>query len=118
MPRLSPGAPCQNAGHTSRCPWEAAMTRSRGPLTLALAGLLAATVIATTGARSAWAEPPSGQIIWGLPVSLPAAWLDPADATGILIPFMVYYALHDALAKPLPGNGMAPSLAESWNVSA
>src|SRR5215510_9439279 len=41
----------------------------------------------------------------------------PAEATGILIPFMVYYALHDALVKPMPGNGMAPSLAESWNVS-
>jgi peptide/nickel transport system substrate-binding protein len=94
------------------------MTHSRSPLALALAGLLAATVIAGAGARPARAEPPSGQIIWGLPVSLPAAWLDPADATGILIPFMVYYALHDALAKPMPGNGMAPSLAESWNVSA
>ena len=53
----------------------------------------------------------------GVPVTLPAAWLDPADATGILIPFMVYCALHDALVKPMPGNSMAPSLAESWSVS-
>ena len=28
------------------------------------------------------------------------------------------YALHDALVKPMPGNPMAPSLAESWTVSA
>ena len=30
---------------------------------------------------------------------------------------MVLYALHDALVKPMPGNAMAPSLAESWTVS-
>src|SRR5215470_17634616 len=58
-----------------------------------------------------------GQITLGVPVALPAAWLDPAEATGILIPFMVYYALHDAMVKPMPGNAMAPSLAESWRVS-
>src|SRR5215468_5262248 len=58
-----------------------------------------------------------GQITLGVPVALPAAWLDPAEATGILIPFMVYYALHDAMVKPMPGNAMAPSLAESWSVS-
>ena len=30
---------------------------------------------------------------------------------------MVLYALHDSLVKAMPGNGMAPSLAESWSVS-
>src|SRR6266446_6407945 len=30
---------------------------------------------------------------------------------------MFLYALHDALVKPMPGNAMAPSLAESWTVS-
>src|SRR5215510_13960649 len=68
------------------------------------------------------AHPPAsaadGQMTLGVPVALPAAWLDPAEATGILIPFMVHYALHDALVKPMPGNAMAPSLAESWSVSA
>ena len=34
-----------------------------------------------------------------------------------LTPFMVLYALHDGLAKPMPGNAMAPSLAESWTAS-
>src|SRR5215475_1989526 len=67
------------------------------------------------------AHPPAsaadGQMTLGVPVALPAAWLDPAEATGILIPFMVYYALHDALVKPMPGNAMAPSLAASWSVS-
>ena len=31
---------------------------------------------------------------------------------------MTLYALHDAIAKPLPGQPMAPSLAESWTASA
>jgi peptide/nickel transport system substrate-binding protein len=35
-----------------------------------------------------------------------------------LTPFWVLYAIHDALVKPMPGNLMAPSLAESWTVSA
>jgi peptide/nickel transport system substrate-binding protein len=61
---------------------------------------------------------PEGQLTWAVQVSLPPAWFDPADATGILIPFMVYYAIHDALVKPLPGKAMAPSLAESWSGSA
>jgi peptide/nickel transport system substrate-binding protein len=30
---------------------------------------------------------------------------------------MVYYALHDAVVKPMPGNPFAPSLAESWSLS-
>ena len=30
---------------------------------------------------------------------------------------MVLYALHDAMVKPLPGNPLVPSLAESWTVS-
>src|SRR4029434_10564188 len=34
-----------------------------------------------------------------------------------ITPFMFLYALHDALVKPMPGNPLAPSLAESWTVS-
>jgi ABC-type transport system substrate-binding protein len=30
---------------------------------------------------------------------------------------MIYYALHDALVKPMPGQRLAPSLAESWSAS-
>ena len=33
-------------------------------------------------------------------------------------PFTFLYALHDAMIKPLPGNNMAPCLAESWTESA
>jgi peptide/nickel transport system substrate-binding protein len=31
---------------------------------------------------------------------------------------MVLYALHDAMLKPMPGQAMAPSLAQSWTASA
>jgi peptide/nickel transport system substrate-binding protein len=87
------------------------MKRSLGRISLVLVALLVVTVLPVR------AEAPAGQLTWGVPVSLPPAWFDPADATGILIPFMVYYALHDALVKPMPGNAMAPCLAESWSVS-
>ena len=58
---------------------------------------------------------PEGQMTWGVHVSLAPTWFDPAETPGIGTPFMVLYALHDALVKPMPGNAMAPSLAESWS---
>src|ERR1044071_8933668 len=60
---------------------------------------------------------PAGQMTWGIHISLAPTWFDPAETTGIVTPFMVMYALHDAMVKPLPGNALAPSLAESWTVS-
>ncbi len=50
-------------------------------------------------------------------VSLAPNWFDPAEATGIITPFMILYALHDAMVKPMPGKNLAPSLAKSWSVS-
>jgi peptide/nickel transport system substrate-binding protein len=60
---------------------------------------------------------PEGEMRWALYVTPSAAWLDPAEAAGQLTPFWFLYAIHDALVKPMPGNPMAPSLAESWTVS-
>src|SRR5713101_736671 len=60
---------------------------------------------------------PEGQMTLATTVSFAARWFDPAEAEGIITPFIYYYALHDALVKPMPGNPMAPSLAESWSVS-
>ena len=54
---------------------------------------------------------------WAVHTTLVPAWLDPADNIQ-QTPFMVQLALHDALVKPLPGKSMAPSLAESWSISA
>ena len=60
---------------------------------------------------------PDGQLTWAVHVTLAPTWFDPAETTGVITPFMFLYALHDALVKPMPGNAMAPSLAESWTAS-
>ena len=61
---------------------------------------------------------PEGEMRWALYVTLSPVWFDPGEVVGQLTPFWVLYALHDALVKPMPGNQMTPSLAESWTVSA
>jgi peptide/nickel transport system substrate-binding protein len=50
-------------------------------------------------------------------ISLAPTWFDPAETPGIITPFMVLYALHDAMLKPTPGNMAAPCLAESVSTS-
>ena len=57
------------------------------------------------------------QMTWAVHVSLAPVWFDPGEHTGIVTLMMVLYALHDAMLKPMPGNPMAPSLAESWTAS-
>jgi peptide/nickel transport system substrate-binding protein len=69
------------------------------------------------GAGSAPAGSPQGQITWGVHTTLAPTWFDPAETPGIITPYMVMYALHDALVKPMPGDPMAPALAESWSAS-
>jgi peptide/nickel transport system substrate-binding protein len=60
---------------------------------------------------------PEGEMRWALYVTLSPAWFDPAEVVGVLTPFWVLTAMHDALVKPMPGNLLTPSLAESWKVS-
>src|SRR5262245_21490234 len=76
---------------------------------LVLAGLGQAGV---AGAAS------EGQVTSLQAISIAPRWFDPAEAEGIITPFLFYYALHDAVVKPMPGKPLAPSLAESWSVSA
>src|SRR6266481_4648064 len=63
------------------------------------------------------AAAPEGTLTWGVHVTLATRWLDPSDTEAFITPFMVLYALHDALVKPMPGGDNTPSLAESWTVS-
>src|SRR6266699_2220608 len=67
--------------------------------------------------RSAAQNKPEGEMRWALYVTLSPVWFDPGEVVGQLTPFWVLYAMHDALVKPMPGNQMTPSLAESWTVS-
>src|SRR5207249_11388416 len=60
---------------------------------------------------------PAGEMVWAAHISLAPPWFDPAETSGIITRFMVIYALHDAMLKPMPGNPVAPSLAESWSMS-
>jgi peptide/nickel transport system substrate-binding protein len=76
-------------------------------LVLVLGGGVAAPVAAA----------PEGTITWAVHITLASRWLDPAETEGIITPFMVLYALHDALVKPMPGGINTPSLAESWTQS-
>jgi peptide/nickel transport system substrate-binding protein len=91
------------------------------------AGVLVATVALAGGrrpllAQTAPAAPvapvtPAGQLAWGLHVTLAARWLDPAETEALATPFMVLYAIHDALVKPMPAGIYTPSLAERVSVS-
>jgi len=83
----------------------------RDVLALAALGMLAG---APGSAAAGGAEP---RLTWGVHISLAPIWFDPADISGIITPFMVLYALHDAMVKPMPGQALAPSLAESWSAS-
>ena len=82
-------------------------------MTTILASLLALLLLAPVPAPAA----PEGQITWAVHISVPPTWFDPGEFTGIITPMLTFYALHDALVKPMPGSQMAPSLAESWSAS-
>ena len=87
-------------------------TIAAGALLLAMAGFAGA--VAAPAAR---AEPPAGQMTWALHFSLAPTLFEPAETPGLITPFLILYALHDAVVKPMPGKSMAPSLAESWTSS-
>src|SRR6266540_213393 len=79
--------------------------------------LVAALTLAIASFAAPTAATPEGQITWGVHVTLAPTWLDPAETPGIITPFMVMYALHEGMVKPMPGNPLAPSLATSWTAS-
>jgi ABC-type transport system substrate-binding protein len=72
----------------------------------------ACSIVTATGASAA-----DGTMTWGVHVSLTPAFFDPADATGTALPLMVYYGVHDALVRPMPGTPMGNALAQSWSMS-
>src|SRR6266852_8603551 len=59
-----------------------------------------------------------GQMTLVLNISTAARWFDPSESEALITPFLFYFMIHDALVKPLPGQPMAPCLAESWSASA
>jgi peptide/nickel transport system substrate-binding protein len=93
------------------------LSRRSGPTRRDLLAAGALGLVAGGMPFAARAAEPAGQLTWAIHVSLAPAWFDPADTLGVITPFMVLYALHDAMVKPLPGNPEAPCLAQSWQTS-
>ena len=73
--------------------------------------------VALAGAGAGAQGQPSGQLTIAFDAVIAPTFLDPAETAGLGTPFVFLYAMHDALIKPLPGNNMAPCLAESWKES-
>jgi hypothetical protein len=47
------------------------------------------------------AAQPAGTMTWGAHVTLATRWLDTSETESEITPFMILYALHDALVKPM-----------------
>jgi peptide/nickel transport system substrate-binding protein len=93
------------------------MTRSR----IAAPGLLLTLAVSIwfgATAPAAAQTKPEGEMRFAFYVTISPVWFDPGEVTGFITPFWTLWALHDALVKTMPGKPMAPSLAESWTMSA
>ena len=73
-------------------------------------------VLLLAGASGALAAP-EGTLTFAMHFSPVTRWLDPAEGESTITPYLLLYALHDGLLKPMPGSGSAPSLAESWSMA-
>src|SRR6058998_2701557 len=83
-------------------------------MTMTLVRLLVIAVVIVLAAPAGHAVAAEGELRYGLHVTVAARWLDPAETEAFSTPFMVLYAVHDALVKPMPAGMQTPSLAESW----
>src|SRR2546430_7225282 len=81
--------------------------------TLVLIGVVALTVVVVQGT----AAQPAGEAVLAFHVTIAPTWFDPSTAPPQITPFGILHALHDGLVKPLPGQKMGNSLAESWTES-
>jgi peptide/nickel transport system substrate-binding protein len=79
--------------------------------------LVAALLAALVGTDVAAQPKPEGEVRWALYITISPNYFDPGEVVGQLTPFWFLYGIHDALVKPMPGNLMTPSLAESWTLS-
>ncbi|MGH7334668.1 MAG: ABC transporter substrate-binding protein [Candidatus Rokuibacteriota bacterium] len=80
--------------------------------------LLVAAVLVFGLARGAAGQAaPAGDVVIAWHVTIAPTWFDPSTAPPQITPFGMLYALHDALVRPLPGQKVGTSLAESWKES-
>jgi peptide/nickel transport system substrate-binding protein len=80
--------------------------------------LLTAAILALWFAQDVAGQPrPEGEAVMAWPITIAPTWFDPSTAPPQITPFGMLYALHDGLVRPLPGQKMGNSLAESWTES-
>ena len=89
-----------------------ASSRCRLVLLLVAAGMVLGVVHEAAGQPA-----PAAQAVMAWHVTIVPSWFDPSTAPPQITPFGLLYALHDALVRPLPGQKMGNSLAESWTES-
>ncbi|PYM91612.1 MAG: hypothetical protein DME04_18575 [Candidatus Rokuibacteriota bacterium] len=90
------------------------MRSSRRRITL----LFTATVLMLGATQEAAAQAaPAGEAVMAWHVTIAPSWFDPSTAPPQITPFGLLYAIHDAMLRPLPGQKMGNSLAESWKES-
>ena len=87
------------------------------PSHLVVVLLLVATLTTVGLASEADSQPAAGEAIAAWHVTIAPSWFDPSTAPLQITPFGLLYAIHDALLRPLPGQKMGNSLAESWKES-
>ncbi|HEY7362983.1 MAG TPA: ABC transporter substrate-binding protein [Methylomirabilota bacterium] len=86
---------------------------ARGMLLLVMALALTVGVAGPVAGQAT----PAGEVVMAWHVTIAPAWFDPSTAPPQITPFGMMYAIHDALVRPLPGQKMGNSLAESWKES-
>jgi peptide/nickel transport system substrate-binding protein len=106
--KLQP-ALAHEGGHMSRTLYRMARRSSRTAWLLMATAWLVGGMLAGLGLAQ-----PAGELVWAWHVTIAPAWFDPAEAPAQITPFGILYALHDALVRPMPGERMGNSLAESW----
>jgi peptide/nickel transport system substrate-binding protein len=82
-------------------------------VSLLAAAVLAVGLVPGAGGQAA----PAGEAVMAWHVTIAPTWFDPSTAPPQITPFGILYAIHDALVRPLPGQKMGNSLAESWTES-
>jgi peptide/nickel transport system substrate-binding protein len=88
------------------------MTKRTFPVGLLAPLLLVGAVVSADGQTA-----PAGEAVIAWHVTIAPSWFDPSTAPPQITPFGMLYAIHDAVVRPLPGQRMGASLAESWTES-
>ena len=87
-------------------------SRRTSALVVLLALVIGPLLVAATAQGT-----PEGEMVLAWHVTIAPAWFDPIDTPAQITPYGALHALHDALVRPLPGEKMGNSLAESWTES-